>query len=129
MGIQVVWDNDEHTIIRHIYEKHWSLEDYYSLVDENYLQVASVDHRVDLINDLREMTAIPPNMVPAIRYAARRAHPNEGINVIVASPDYVKLLLDAINQAVGDATQVLYVGTLDEAYHLIAQDIAEHGLA
>ncbi|MEO8395425.1 MAG: hypothetical protein ABI700_20700 [Chloroflexota bacterium] len=129
MGIQIVWDNDEQTIIRHIYEKHWSLEDYYALIDENFRQIASVNHRVDIINDLRELTVIPPNVVPAIRYAARKAHPNEGINVIVASPTHVKVLIEAINQAVGEVTEVLHVRTIDEAYPLIAQDMAEHGLA
>ena len=126
MSIQIVWDDEARTIIRHVYGKEWTIEDYYALIDENYRQIDSVNHRVDIINDLREMTAVPPNMVPAIKYAARKAHPNEGINVIVASPTYVKLLLQAINQAVGDATQVLYVRTLGEAYSLIVQDLAQH---
>lgn len=121
MGIRIVWDDEEKTIIRHIYESVWTVGDYYALIDENYRQIDSVNHRVDIINDLRAMTSVPRNMVPAIQYAARKAHPNEGINVMVASPTYVKLLVQAINEAIGEATQVIHTRTLEEAYAIIAR--------
>jgi hypothetical protein len=121
MGIRIEWEDEGKTVIRHIYEGVWTVEDYYALIDANYRQIDSVNHQVDIINDLREMAGMPPNMVPAIKYAARKAHPNEGINVFVASPTYIKVLIDMINKAVGEATEVIHVGTLEEAYELIAQ--------
>ena len=125
MGIQVEWDNAEKTIIRHIYEGMWTIDDYYGLIDENFRQIDSVDHRVDIINDLRNMTGMPHNMAPAVRYAARKAHEREGINVMVSSPRYVQMLVDAIDRAVGKPTQVIYTGTMEEAREIIAKSRAE----
>jgi hypothetical protein len=121
VGIHIVWDNDERTIIRHVYEGKWTLEEYYALIDQNYNEIDSVNHRVDIINDLREMSGVPSNMTTAIRYAARRAHKNEGINVMVAPPTFVKILVEAINNAVGEHTEVLHTKTLEEAYDIIAR--------
>jgi hypothetical protein len=126
MGIQIVWDDEAKTIIRHIYEGRWTVSDYYALIEENYRQIDSVKHRVDIINDLREMVSVPPNLVQAIRHAARRAHINEGINVLVASPLYVQVLVDAINKAVGEHTEVRHAPTLEKAYEIIAKHRAEN---
>jgi hypothetical protein len=125
MGIRVEWDNLEKTIIRHIYEGTWTIDDYYGLIDENYAQIDSVDHRVDIINDLRDMAGTPPNMVPAIRYAARKAHEREGINVMVASTRYVQMLVDAIDRAVGKPTMVIHTRTMEEAREIIAKSRTE----
>lgn len=121
MGIRIEWDDDEQTIIRHIYDGIWTLDEYYVLIDENYRLIDSVNHRVDIINDLRKMAAIAPNMAPAIKYAARKAHHNEGINVIVASPTFVKLMVDLVNKAVGDVTEVIHTDTLEHARAIIAE--------
>ena len=121
MGIRVVWDNEQKTIIRHIYEGKWTVEEYYTLIDENYRQIDSVNHQVDIINDLRKMTGVPSNMTAAIRYAARHAHKNEGINVMVGSPTYIKILVDAINKAVGEHTEVIYTNAIEDAYAIIAR--------
>ena len=126
MGIRIEWDDDAKTIIRHIYDGAWTVDEYYALIDENYRQIASVNHRVDIINDLRSMVGVPPNMVQAIRHAARKAHANEGINVMVASPTFVQILVDAINKAVGGHTEVIHAPTLEQAYEIIAQHRANN---
>lgn len=126
MGIRIEWDDEAKTIIRHIYDGIWKLEDYYKLIDENYRQIDSVNHRVDIINDLRNMVGVPPGMATAIRYAARKAHSNEGINVIVASPKFVQILVDATNKAIGDFTEVVHAPTLEAAREIIARHRAEH---
>jgi hypothetical protein len=129
MGIRIEWDNEEKTIIRHVYEGLWTLQDYYALIDENYRQIDSVGHKVDIINDLRKMAALPPDVAAGIRYAVRHAHPNEGVNVIVAPPDYVRLLIDAINKAVGAVTEVIHTDSIEKAYAIIAKHRTEqpHG--
>jgi len=125
MGIRIEWDNEEKTIILHIYEGLWTLQDYYALIDENRRQIDSVGHRVDIINDLRKMAVLPPDIAAGIRYAVRHAHPNEGLNIIVASPDYVRLLIDAINKALDAVTEVIHTDTIDKARAIIAKHRAE----
>jgi hypothetical protein len=121
MGIRAVWDNDEKTIVRHVYEGRWMLEDYYNLIGEHRIMLNDVDHTVDIINDLRAAGPVPGGLATAIRYAARSAPANEGINVIVGANEYVKALIDLVNKTTGaDVTQVNHVATLEEAYALIA---------
>jgi hypothetical protein len=108
MGITITWDNKEKTIIRHIYDGPWTLEDYYALVDDNYHLIDSVDHRVDIINDLRNMGPVPSGIIPAIRYAAQKAHRNEGLNRIVGN-QFVTTHLATINRSVGsEVTPVIH---------------------
>jgi len=119
MGIHIEWDDDQQSIIRHVYDGLWTVEEYYALVDENYRLIDSVNHRVDIINDLSKMSGVPQNMIPAIKYAANKAHHNEGINVMVASPTFVKLLIGLVNNAVGDVTEVLHTDTVENARAMI----------
>jgi len=126
MGIRAIWDNDNKTLVRHIYESRWSLEDYYSLIDRHVAMLAEVDHEVDIINDLREAGPLPAGMASAIKWAARKAPANEGINVIVGANQFVKSLIDTVNKVAGpDVTAVTHVSTLEEAYALIAERRAQ----
>jgi hypothetical protein len=125
MGIRIVWDDEQKTIIRHVYEGRWTLEDYYALIDANYHEIDSVNHRVDIINDLRKMTGMPSNLTAAIRYAARHAHKNEGINVMVGSTTFIKILVETINKVVGEHTEVIYTDTIEQAYKIIAKHRGE----
>jgi len=122
MGIRPVWDNDEKTIVRHIYDGRWTLEDYYNLIGEHRIMLKDVDHTVDIINDLRTAGPVPGGMAQAIKYAARNAPPNEGVNVIVGANEYVKALIELVNRTAGtDVTEVTHVATLEEAYAIIAE--------
>jgi hypothetical protein len=121
VSIRAVWDNDEKTIVRHIYEGRWTLEEYYNLIGEHRIMLKEVDHIVDIINDLRAAGPVPGGMATAIRYAARSAPPNEGINVIVGANEYVKALIDLVNKTTGtDVTEVNHVATIEEACAFIA---------
>jgi hypothetical protein len=122
MGIQAVWDNEEKTIIRHVYNGKWTLEDYYHLIADHGAMVTPLGHTVDIINDLREAGPIPPGMATAIKYAARKAPANEGINVIVGANQFVKALIELVNKVAGtEVTEVTHVATLEEAYAIIAE--------
>ncbi len=121
MGIRAVWDNEEKTIVRHIYEGKWTLADYYGLIDTHRAMLKDLDYEVDIINDLRSAGQTPPNMASAIRYAARNAPKNEGINVMVGADHYIKALIDLVNKTAGvEITEVLHVTTLEDAYMVIA---------
>lgn len=121
MSIQAIWDNEEKTIVRHIYEGKWTLEDYYGLIDAHRAMLKDLDYEVDIINDLRSAGLAPSNMASAIKYAARNAPRNEGINVMVGANHYVKALIDLVNRTAGvDITEVRHVTRLEDAYAMIA---------
>ncbi|MEL7236056.1 MAG: hypothetical protein AAGK74_16240, partial [Chloroflexota bacterium] len=59
MGIRVVWDDDEKTVVRHIYEGTWTWRDFREAVHKAWAMMHTVDHTVDAILDLRNGDVIP----------------------------------------------------------------------
>ncbi len=126
MGIQLIWENDEKTIIRHIYDAEWSLEDYYRLIDTHVQTLTSVSHTVDIINDLRKVTHVPESILSAIRHAIRVAPPNEGINVMVGATMLIQMLVGSANISVkGESPMLIQANTIEEALALIQREQAK----
>lgn len=127
MGIRIVWDDEEKTIMRHIHEGTWTLEEYYAHLEQTYNFIEEVGHKVYIINDLRAMTDLPKDVAIAVRRAARKAHPNEALNVFVGASAYVNLLVDTVYSAVeADVTPLDFVNTLEEAYAIIEAHKQQH---
>ena len=123
MPIHITWENEEKTIIRHAYEGKWTVQEYYELIRNNYKHVDSVNHIVDIINDLRNTNQLPSDMIPAIRYAIKNRHPNEGINVMVGASLLIQMLVEAVNKTTRmDITRVNYVENLEDAFPIIAAE-------
>ncbi|GIL13241.1 MAG: hypothetical protein DWB42_10870 [Chloroflexi bacterium] len=126
MGIRIIWDDAAKTIIRHVFEGNWTIEDYYNLISEHQKQLAELKHPVAVINDLRQSGPIPAGIGSAIKYAARKAPAIEEIKFVVGSDRSVKTLIDLINVTAGsDVTDLIYVSTIEEAYALIAEHRAK----
>jgi predicted S18 family serine protease len=126
MPIRIEWENEEHTTVLHIYEGVWTVAEYYHLIDENRRMIDEAGHTVDIINDLRETTYMPPDMVPAIRYSIQKRHPNEGVNVLVGANALVYMLVEAVNKVARlPITEVNYVNTIEEARLRIAAEKAK----
>lgn len=122
MGIRIQWYDDNKDIIMHVYEGEWTLEDYYALIDENYKWIDSVSNRVDIINDLRETNTVPKGMIAPVKYAIRKAHQNEGINVLVGATSFIRALINSINEGSGqDFTEVVYTSTIEDAIRIIME--------
>lgn len=122
MGIRIEWYDRNQHIITHIYEGEWTVNDYYALIDENYKLIDSVNDRVDIINDLRATSTVPKGMVAPVKYAIRKAHPNEGINVLVGATSFIKALLNSINEGSGQAfTEVHFASTIEDAVRIIME--------
>jgi hypothetical protein len=125
MGIQIVWDDEGKTILRHVYDKKWTIDEYYALVNDNYKIIEDAGRKIDIINDLREMGPLPDGVITAIRYAARHAHPNEGVKIMVGASMYVRALVSSINTTFAtEGVKVTHVTTLEEARAIIAKSRA-----
>ena len=126
MPIHITWENEERTIIRHAYEGKWTIQEYYELIRKNYEHIDSVNHTVDIINDLRNTSQLPGDMIPAIRYAIQNRHPNEGINVMVGASALIQMLVEAVNKTTRmTVTQANYVENLEDAYPIIEAEQAK----
>ena len=122
MPVQVIWDDEAHTILRQIYTGHLKLADYLEASDEFGRMAKLVTHTVHSIMDRTGVLSTPGVMLPALRYANNNLPPNIGIRVIVKGSMFTRLLVDIGRRAAPSLTkQVYFVETLEEARNLIAQ--------
>lgn len=125
MGIRIVWGDESKTIIHHVYDGSWTIEDYYNLINEHNRLLTELDHGIAIINDLRQSGAIPAGIGSAVKFAARKAPPNEEIKIMVGGDRSIKTLIDLINMTAGtDVTELIYVATIEEAYAIIQENRA-----
>jgi hypothetical protein len=85
MGIQVTWDNEEHTILRWVVD--WPLvwEEYKVATDESYQMYDTVDHQVCVIFDIRNMTEVPGNTLARFPRISSDTHPKVDYMVVLPS--------------------------------------------
>ncbi|MBI5668561.1 MAG: hypothetical protein HZC41_11195 [Chloroflexi bacterium] len=125
MGIRIEWGDAGKTIIHHVYDGNWTIEDYYNLISEHHKLLTALDHGVAVVNDLRLSGAIPAGIGAAVKYAARKAPANEEIKILVGGDRSIKTLIDLINMTAGaDVTELIYVATMEEAYAIIRENRA-----
>ena len=124
MGIAVVWDNSEHTIIRFIYSGQWSLDNFYQALGESHQLLDTVTHRVGVIIDMENSKLVPNGVLSHGKNVSMRKHPNLGKSIIVGAGGLVRTLFDVYRKVYRtsfDDTAYLFAGSLDEARSLLLQ--------
>ena len=122
MGIRLEWDNEEKTVLCHVYEGNWTVDDFYLAVDESRKLLLGVDHPVDLIIDMRTGGDPPSGVLSAYQYADRQVPDNQRL-IVMVNPGAV---MQAFNRIVGNiaprASENRYlVDSMEEARELIAR--------
>lgn len=92
MSVQIVWDNNEKTIIRFIFEGKWTWEEFYPTHYKAIDMVKSVTHRVNVIVDMRKGVSTPANVLMHIKNISDKQPPNVGLSVIVTDSSFIHSL-------------------------------------
>jgi hypothetical protein len=125
MNIAVIWDNDEKTIIRYIYEKNWTWADVNTALKDASALLDTVDHKVDIIMDFRQSTMMIP--MGALSHAKRALsnprHDNIHLTVLVGDAFVLKMadVSLKLSQKLAGNWELKFASTLDEAYAYLAQ--------
>ena len=126
MPISVVWDDDEHTIVRYIFEGSWQWLEFKPVVDEAVRMSHSVTHRVDIIADLRKSATLPMrDAFSVIKYMADQSADNvlEGIFVVVGGGTFVKAMGNAFKNVYPNlGARPFFVHKIEDAYDQITAD-------
>lgn len=122
MPVELVWDNEERTILRQIYSGHLAFEDYINATNEFERMAGTVSHTVHSIMDRTQILSTPGASLKAMIYANNHVPPNIGLRVIVKATMFTKFLID-MGQRVAPhlVKNVHFVETLEEAHALIAR--------
>lgn len=122
MSIQVVWDNEEKTIIRHDFVGPWTWDEFWELTRATRCMLASVPHRVDILSNMRD-TMMPrgKGMMANMRRATLSAPSNQGIIVVVVNP-FLKTLLSLFMSFDPDMAGIIYSAeSVEQARQMISE--------
>lgn len=121
MPIELMWDDDEHSIIIARFIADWTWVQYHE-ADRQLLQMAAgVNHRIDLINDLTKSNGLPEgNLLANIARGQNVEIPNLGIVVAIQLPRIVEALRPIAKQITRRDNRFT-AQSLEEAYAIIAE--------
>jgi len=130
MPVQVVWDNDDHTIIRYTLDEDWTWEDMRAAVVISNKMLDGVDHKVHFIHDATAVTGLPSDMLSQLRTFIDKEHPNTGQSVIVGAKKSAVIilaqsLLAMIHRLYKKDWGFMFADTLDEARGMLTKSTEE----
>jgi hypothetical protein len=121
MGITVLWDNDEHTVIRYDFEGQWIWSEFFVATGDAFTLTRSVSHTVDSISNFMPGAALPSDALFQFRRAMATAPPNRGVTVIVGGSTLIKtmvIVFGKVNRQLG--ARLFLADTLDQARTLLS---------
>ena len=124
MPITIKWDNEDKTIIRVDFVGEWTVDDYNVVNREEEAMLDSVDHKVDIIGVLENITMPKDALANFWRFSATPGytHPNAGLMVHVVDSRFAKTMVEIFGRVYKQlAEKIVIVSTLEEAYETITE--------
>jgi hypothetical protein len=126
MTVQASWDDEDQTIIRTEFSGAWTWDEAHAAVDEVNAMMASVEHIVHTIIDMRGSSRIPPLAFREVRAMLSKRSSSAGATVIVGANFMTASLWKTIAQTYGWLVNSSYTfaDTVEEARAYIAGTIS-----
>jgi hypothetical protein len=124
MGINVNWDNEEHTIIGLAFDKPWTWDDFENANKNMMEMLNSVQHKVDIIFDISRAGFPPSGALQRFRKVSQNYHPNTRHLVYVGGKEFVMNFLKLMVVIYGKAFQppnFNFTSSIAEAREFIRQ--------
>jgi hypothetical protein len=118
MGITIVWDNNENSVMRITFGKTWTWEEVDSIVEATKVMMDQVNHQVDQIIDMKNIGGIPEGAFWRLRKITQTRHHNQGRVIMVGGNAFVRATMDTLRRIVSDlfeAETFVLVPTVEEA--------------
>jgi hypothetical protein len=126
MPVDVIWDDEVHSLMRYVFDGSWEWDEFRPIVDKADAMSRTVSHRVDIIADLTNSASLPVrNAFPTLKYMADCSADNvlAGIFVVVGSGALITAMFSAYRRVFPHLGAVPYMTqTLEEARQMIAAD-------
>ncbi len=126
MGIRVVWDNEEKTIIRYIFESEWKWEDIRAAADTSNAMLDELGQVTHFIYDTSQSVRIPEGALTHLRRFVGKEHPLTGRSVVVGAPKtsgvlLARGLLSVMQRVYKAGWKFAFSESLEEARELLAR--------
>ena len=120
MGIRVVWDNPQQTIVRYIYDERWTWDEFFRAKAEAAALIGTVDYKVGVIMDAPPNVQLPPNMLTHAKSALQNRHPNTAMIVIVTTRPFLRTMINTLVKLTkGQHASIYLCANVDEAREII----------
>jgi hypothetical protein len=126
VAIEIVWEDEAHTIMRHIYHRGWTSEEYDAMNQQSHDAIVALGHPVYLITDFRDSAQLPSNTMAKRQKVQRMIPANLALNIIVgADPLAVAVVKTMLNVSKAFTRErnkdivILFADTLEEAHAMI----------
>src|SRR5262249_45087877 len=83
MPVQVVWDNEDQTVIRYIIQGMWTCEEMLNAVALSNSWLDAAQSKIHFIYDMRESAGVPGGALAQLRRFIGKEHPHTGSAVVV----------------------------------------------
>jgi hypothetical protein len=122
MGIEVSWDNEERTIIRHTYQGEWTWDETRAAIKTAEAMLGEVSHRVDVIVDMKAASRLPANPTSIFREAVSFVqHPDVGMIVMISNSLLIQTFANILATVYPKAGEkIVLVSSEEEAYARLA---------
>ena len=122
--VKVSWADTTCTIIQLDFERGWTWDDLRAAVEETDRMVASQQHIVHLIIDLRSGGGLPRNFISAAGdlFASGEARSNEGQRIVIGAGALMRTAYRGLLNVYGTHLKnrpFTFADTLEEAYRLL----------
>ncbi|MEO8609251.1 MAG: hypothetical protein ABI690_15275 [Chloroflexota bacterium] len=129
MPITVEWDNPQQTAVLFTYQRPWTWREFDTAIRQTLTLLDGVQHKVDIIFDIRRGGIPPPEAVRHFKSASEITHSNMGQYVYVAPSmltTFVKNVIQILNRAYGGfgnfrVPDIVFTKSPEEARAFIVQ--------
>ena len=119
MNIEILWDNDEKTIIRWVFAGDFDWEDYKQAYMDAEKLHTEVDHGFATIFDLSQLVRVPRYPIARYPELTRQVPEKQNMLVIISTNRWVESLGRIFTSVY--STNIKFVRNSEDAYALIAK--------
>jgi hypothetical protein len=126
MGIRVVWDNEEQTVIRYIFENDWAWEDVRVAAETSNKMLEEIARVTHFIYDTSQISRVPQGALTHLRRFVGKEHPLTGRSVLVGAPktggvQFARGLMRMMQRVYKADWRFVFADSLDEARAILAE--------
>lgn len=108
MSVKVYWFNENQTALVYDFQGEWTWNETFLAIDEAVTLLDSVQHRVNIVVDLRGSRRVPPvapQALARIANAPTMSHPNTNILIVIGLSGFLQTLYEIFRRLYPYAAQ------------------------
>lgn len=125
MQINVAWDNNDHRIVRIVFQRGWTWQDLHLAVHQADALITSETHTVHLVIDIHDAGGIPGDFISRAGelFAQGDARSNEGQKIVIGAGGLIRIAYKGFLKVYGSKLEgrpFVFADNLDDARALLA---------